>query len=180
MRLTEIAILDQVLQEHAAALGGDFVAYRNHACRIANFCIALAPGPVDRDQLEKIGIAAAFHDLGIWTHGTFDYLAPSIAQALAFLERLGRQDWQAEIEAMIADHHKITRSRRDERWLAEAFRRADWADVTLGLRRFGLPRELGRQARERWPVAGFHRLLLRLSLGRLLTHPSDPLPMFRL
>lgn len=180
MPLTEIAILDQVLEEHAAALGEDFAGYRNHACRIANFCIALAPAAVDQDQLEKIGIAAAFHDLGIWTHGTFDYLAPSIAQALAFLERRGREEWRAEIEAMIADHHKLTPTRRDPSWLAEAFRRADWADVTMGLRGFGLSRELQREARERWPSAGFHRRLVQLSWGRLLTHPWNPLPMFRL
>ena len=29
---------------HAGALGDDFTAYRNHAYRVANFCMALAPG----------------------------------------------------------------------------------------------------------------------------------------
>ena len=33
MLLTEIAALDQVLEAHAGALGGDFTGYRNHTYR---------------------------------------------------------------------------------------------------------------------------------------------------
>ena len=64
--LTEIAKLDEVLNAHAAALGGDFAGYRNHAYRVMNLCLALSPIRADR---KKIAIAAAFHDLGIWTAG---------------------------------------------------------------------------------------------------------------
>jgi hypothetical protein len=35
----------------------------------------------DRVDLEKIAVAAVFHDLGIWTNKTFDYIAPSVALA---------------------------------------------------------------------------------------------------
>jgi hypothetical protein len=45
--------------------GGDATAYRNHTYRVANLCVALTGG--DRAQLEKIAIAAACHDLGIWS-----------------------------------------------------------------------------------------------------------------
>jgi HD superfamily phosphodiesterase len=41
-------------------------------------CVAIAGG---RGDLEKIAAAAVFHDLGIWTDRTFDYIAPSIALA---------------------------------------------------------------------------------------------------
>ena len=54
----------------------DFTAYRNHAYRVVNFCAHSRPAPTPR--LEKIALAAAFHDLGIWTAHTFDYLEPSI------------------------------------------------------------------------------------------------------
>jgi hypothetical protein len=67
MLLAEIATLDTILQGHAAALGRDFTAYRNHAYRVANFCLA----PDRAMQIEKVAIAAAFHDLGIWTAATF-------------------------------------------------------------------------------------------------------------
>ena len=176
--VADLAPLDAVLREHAAALGGDFTGYRNHAYRVANLCLALAPDVPER--VEKVALAAAFHDLGIWTDGTFDYLAPSIRLARAHLARAGRPAWTGEIEAMIADHHKLSRARAAPHPLVEPFRRADWIDVTRGLRAFGLPRRFLREVFAAWPNAGFHRRLLQLSLHRLRTHPLNPLPMFRL
>jgi hypothetical protein len=38
--ITETATLDRVLRGHAAELATDFVGYRNHACRVANLCVA--------------------------------------------------------------------------------------------------------------------------------------------
>ena len=37
-----------------------------------------------------MAIAAAFHDIGIWTAGTFDYLEPSVRVAAAYLTGTGR------------------------------------------------------------------------------------------
>ena len=72
-----------------------------------NLCVAIVG---DRGALEKIATAAVFHDLGIWTDRTFDYLAPSIALAREHLAAHAREDWIAEISTMIAEHHKITTS----------------------------------------------------------------------
>jgi hypothetical protein len=174
--LTDIPTVDDVLGDHAMALGEDFVAYRNHVYRILNLCVAIA----GRSELDKIAVAAAFHDLGIWTNGTFDYIAPSIALAHDYLVARGHEDWTAEIEGMIADHHKITPSTADTGSLIEAFRRADWIDVTRGLRGFGVPRPLVARLFATWPSAGFHWRLLTLTLDRLRTHPLTPLPMVRL
>ncbi len=80
MLLTEIPTLDELLHAHAAELGPDFAAYRNHTYRVVNLCAALSSH--DTGQLQKMAIAAAFHDLGIWTDGTFDYLHPSIRLAI--------------------------------------------------------------------------------------------------
>jgi hypothetical protein len=135
MLLREIAALDEVLHAHTAALGRDFTAYRNHTYRVVNLCVAFssaAPEP-----LQKIAIAAAFHDLGIWTDGTFDYLQPSIRLARAHLARSGHGDWTPEITAMILEHHKISAYRANPHWLVEPFRRADWTDVSRGLVTFG-------------------------------------------
>src|SRR5687768_5031242 len=76
--LTRIPTIDDVLDGQVSMLGHDFVAYRNHVYRIVNLCMAIAGG---RGQLEKVATAAAFHALGIWTNGTFDYIPPSIALA---------------------------------------------------------------------------------------------------
>ena len=176
--LERIPTIDRVLDGHAASLGRDFTAYRNHAYRVANFCAAHAsPDPI---ALEKIAIAAAFHDLGIWTDGTFDYLDPSAGLARQHLSRSGREEWTEEITAMICEHHKLSKYRGDSRWLVESFRRADWTDVSTGLLRFGLPRSFVREVSTAWPSAGFHRRLVQLELERLRTHPLHPLPMVKL
>ena len=175
MLVTEIKLLDDVLEAHARALGPDRIAYRNHAYRVANLCLALRAG--DRALLDKIAVAAAFHDLGIWTAGTFDYLEPSARLAS---EHLAGSEWAAEITETILQHHKLTRYRDNDAWLVEAFRRADLIDVSRGLLRFGLSRGLLRDAYAQWPSAGFHRRLLSLGAQRAREHPLSPLPMLRL
>ena len=175
---TEIAPLDAILETHAAVIGRDLVPYRNHTYRMANFCLSLVtPTP---EATEKIGIAAAFHDLGIWTDHTFDYLLPSVALAKAYLCETGRGAWEAEIAEMILQHHKITRYAKNPAWLVEPFRRADWIDVTRGVLTYGVSRALIRQAYATWPDAGFHLLLVKLELGHVRRHPLNPLPVLKL
>jgi hypothetical protein len=118
-----------------------------------------------RIELEKIAVAAVLHDLGIWTKHTFDYIAPSVGIAREHLAARGRADWIPEIEAMIVNHHKITPSRANPQSLVESFRRADWIDVSRGLRRFGLPRMFIAAVDAAWPNAGFHRRLVQLTLA---------------
>ena len=79
--MTELSTLDTILGDHSAVLGPDATPYRNHAYRVANLC--LIQSPRSAEGIEKIAIAAAFHDLGIWTDQTFDYLAPSVRLANA-------------------------------------------------------------------------------------------------
>lgn len=175
--LTTLPTLDAILQLHAAAIGPDAIGYRHHAYRVANFCWYLHPG--SDDELEKLCIAVAFHDLGIWTAGTFDYLPPSRALAREHLRAVGRPDWQDEVDAMIDHHHRLRRMPPEAHASVEMFRRADWIDVSRGLRRFGLPRASVREVMRAFPNAGFHRRLAMLTLQRLRRHPLDPLPMMR-
>ena len=178
MLQTKIAVLDRVLDDYTAELGGDFVGYRNHAYRVANLCFALSSGNPER--LEKIAIAAAFHDIGIWANRTFDYLPPSIRLATAYLENSGRAEWVSEIAEIILQHHKLSTYRGNLAWLVEPFRRADLVDVSRGLFRFGLPRDFVGELYREWPGAGLHRRLVRLELTRLRTSPLNPLPMVRI
>jgi len=175
--LTNLPTVERVLGDHASELGHDFIAYRNHVYRVANLCLAIAG---DRPiELEKIAVAAVFHDLGIWTNDTFDYIAPSVAIAREYLTARGTADWIPEIAAMIVDHHKVTTSHTNPQFLAESFRRADWIDVSRGLRRFGLPRTFIAEVAAAWPDAGFHRRLVELTIDRWWKHPLNPLPMVR-
>lgn len=176
--LTAVALLDDLLESYAPAIGKDFAAYRNHTYRVVNFCSALSTN--DPVGLQKFTIAAAFHDLGIWTDKTFDYLPPSERLAQSYLTKEGKADWGPEIAAMIHEHHKVTQYRSDPSGLVETFRRADWVDVSRGIVSFGLPRAFLREVFSAFPNAGFHKRLAQLSFSRLLKHPLNPLPMFRL
>ncbi|MCX5497419.1 HD domain-containing protein [Kaistia dalseonensis] len=178
--LTGVALLDELLGGYSEALAGDFVAYRNHAYRVLNLCVAAAGADDDAEAIEKIAIAAALHDMGIWTAHTFDYLAPSVTLATTFLETTGRSAWVPEISAMILEHHKITPYRRRPDWLVEPFRRADWADVTWGVTATGDRRRFIREFYALWPDAGFHALLVRLEIRHLARYPLNPLPVIRL
>jgi hypothetical protein len=168
-------VCDAVLAAHVGVLGSDLTGYRHHVYRVVNLCVA--QNAVDGANLELVAVAAVFHDLGIWTHGTFDYLGPSVALARAHLERHGQAAWCDEVSAMILDHHKLRPCRGAP--LVEVFRRADWIDVTGGVRHFGVGLGLVRALYDRWPSAGFHRRLVALSLARLRSHPWSPLPMVR-
>jgi len=178
MLRTQIPLLEDLLRSHAAELGADYARYRNHAYRVANLCAALAaPSEVDE---RKIAIAAALHDIGIWTDDTFDYLEPSIAVASAYLATSGQAAWTDEIRATILDHHKILPRRSTRYPLVEPFRRADWVDVSRGVLTFGLSRALLREIFTVWPDLGFRFRLVQLTWQRTRSHPLSPLPVLRL
>lgn len=178
--LTALPLLDDALEHHAAQLGRDFTGYRNHTYRVANFCCVLAEmhgRPVDEHALRAISIAAAFHDLGIWTEHTWDYLPPSQRRAHDWLQVRGGERCRAQVDEMIGQHHKLTTYRDDV--LVEAFRLADLADVSRGLVASRIPRPFLREVFGHYPNAGFHRRLLHFSCRHLLRHPLNPMPMMR-
>jgi HD domain len=176
--VTSLPTVDEVLRTHASELGHDFIAYQNHVYRVANLCLAILGDR--RSELEKVAVAAVFHDLGIWTDHTFDYIVPSVSLAREHLAARSRADWIPEIAAMIVNHHKITRARADPGSLVEAFRRADWIDVSRGFRRFGLSRTFIESLFTTWPSVGFHWRLVELTVDRFRRHPLTPLPMVKL
>jgi len=171
-------LLDDLFTDYQQVLGVDYDAYRNHCLRVFNFCLALAADNPDAE--DKIAIASFFHDIGIWTENTFDYLTPSQLLARRYLEQTNRASWCDEIEAMIGEHHKLTKYQLNPSWLVEPFRKADWIDVTGGLLRFKLPDDFVTDVIYGFPNAGFRKKLVELSLNRLKTHPFSPLPMIKL
>lgn len=172
-----IPLIDALLDGHRKSLGEDFTAYKNHCYRVANFCLALSVK--NEAEHDKVFIAAAFHDLGIWTHKTFDYLGPSRMLAREYLIKINRGGWTEEVEAMIAFHHKITPYGRNPSWLVEPFRKADWIDILKGGLRFGLPRGFAAKVLTAFPNAGFHKRLFELTMERMKSHPFSPLPMMK-
>ncbi len=173
-----IPVLEEILNAWKPALGADFTAYANHCYRVLNYCHALCKTDALADH-DKIVIATAFHDMGIWSAQTFDYLAASKKLALEYLTESSQLAWRDEIVEMIDYHHKITPLGKD-RQLAEYFRRADWIDVSRGLLKFGLPAKFIKSVAVRFPNAGFHRCLFILFTRRVCTRPFSPLPMLKL
>ena len=171
-------MLEALLRSSDDVLGGDSIAYGNHAHRVFHFARALGLGDGEPDAERKLAIVCFFHDLGIWTDRTFDYIEPSVALAVEHLGERGLSAWETEVSGMIRNHHKLTPV-AEGRSSAEIFRRADWIDVSLGIRRFGVPWAFVREVQRAFPDQGFHRRLVELFFSRLRSHPFDPLPMFR-
>ncbi|GGN12177.1 hypothetical protein GCM10010967_55230 [Dyadobacter beijingensis] len=175
MNLSE-PVIEAIFATYEPAIGKDLAKYRNHVYRVFKNCLLLDP---DAQNREIYAIAAVFHDIGIWTDHTIDYLDPSIAQAARYLRETGAGHLEAQVSTMIYWHHKVGAYTGPFARTAEVFRKADWADVSLGLLTFGMDRARLRQARAAWPNAGFHLFLVRKILPNLLSHPLNPLPMFK-
>jgi hypothetical protein len=170
----ETSLIDEILAGYETTIGRHFAGYRNHVLRVVQLCELLSPlSDVDRRHVQ---IAACFHDLAIFTHKTLDYLGPSRSLALQYLESQQKGAWAKTVVRLIDEHHKLLRSAHP---VANSFRKADWIDVSWGALKFGVPRERIAALQERHPSAGFHVLLVQLSLKRMLTRPWNPLPMLR-
>lgn len=172
-----IFLVEEILDTWKNEIGNDYAGYKNHVYRMLNFCFALHE--CNQEQREKMIIAGCFHDLGIWSSNTFDYLPPSVALAKAYLAQNQLEQWTAEIELMIVMHHKL-RKYQDERYpLVEVLRKGDLVDFSLGIVKCGLPKAFIKSIQNHFPDAGFHKRLVQLELGWLPKHPLNPLPVFR-
>jgi hypothetical protein len=167
-------VLEDVLGTWAEALGNARAGYSGHAYRVFN--IARRVIGTD-DNNDALAIAAAFHDLGIWSDKTFDYLAPSSARAQTHIEA-EKSGISADLVAeLIENHHRLRRVRNSA--VVEAFRQADLVDVTAGLYRAGVGREFLRELTTAFPYSGFHGILIKTALAWFVRHPLRPFPMLR-
>lgn len=175
-----VPLLDGILETFRSALMADYPGYRNHCLRVYHLTKAFTAArdyPLAADSEDSIAIACAFHDLGIWTDHTFDYLAPSIRRAADWLAQNDHAALRERVALMIENHHKVSEFSTDV--LVDCFRRADWLDVSLGVLNAGLPRGEYRALLRAFPDAGFHWRLVQLSARQLVRDPLHPLPMFR-
>ena len=172
-----IPLLEEILGQWEKDLGKDFLAYKNHVYRVVHFAKALQ-GNRTEDH-EKIIIAGAFHDLGIWTDHTVDYLPPSIHLAKNYLRKRNLENWIIEIELMIDMHHKFSRYKNNDFPLVEVFRKADLVDVSLGIVKWSLSKDYIRKVKEAFPNSGFHKRLNQLAVNWIFRHPLNPLPFIK-
>lgn len=168
-------LIESVFKNYEVALGNDLERYRNHVYRVFLNCLMIDP---QKENEDKFAIAAVFHDLGIWTANTFDYLEPSIALAEKYLSETGRIGWAEEIKQMIYWHHKMSAC-SENITTVETFRRADWIDVSLGLITFGIDKNKMHINWKSFPGKGFHWFLVKATMKNFMKHPLNPLPMFK-
>jgi hypothetical protein len=168
--------VERLLEPFVMHLGKDYHKYLNHIIRVIHNCSLLDPGLA---SLNQYILAAVFHDIGIWTHGTIDYLTPSIAAAREYLTRTDNNTILEEIVAMIEWHHKTTGYKGEYDFTVNVFRKADLVDLSFGILNSGIKRQALLEIKEKYPQLGFHRFLFKKLLRNCLRHPFNPLPMFR-
>jgi hypothetical protein len=172
-----IPLLEDILEEWEVAVGQDFQGYKNHVYRMINFCFA--QGDLSNEAREKIVIAGCFHDLGIWSDNTFNYLLPSINLAKEFLQQNDLEHWISEVTAMIDTHHKLSKCEDAENPLVEVFRKGDLVDFSLGFVKCNLPKSYINSVKKQFPNAGFHKCLLQTASGWFFKHPLNPIPVLK-
>lgn len=159
-------------------LGAALAAYRGHAYRVFNYARRIA---ASRHYDDELACASAFHDIGIWTDRTFDYLPPSIARATEYVRAHAPELSAERVSAIVRNHHVLRRiGVGEDATVVEAFRLADRVDVSRGWLRGGLDRTFVLEVEATFPYQGFHGILVRTALGWFVRHPLRPLPMLAL
>lgn len=182
--LTHLPITESLFQVWQGALGDDYAAYRNYVYRVVNLTHHFHPA-MDEESAKLLQVAAAFHDAAIWLDNTFDYLEPSGDRASAWLAThadvgaSSLETKQRRVRAMIHGHHKIRPVAGNDHPVVEAFRKADWVDVTWTHGLTAMPRKERKALMAAFPDRGFHRRLVQLAFSHARRRPFAPLPMLR-
>ena len=168
--------IDGILLTHQTQLAPHYTKYRNHVYRVFNLTVILS-NP-DEENYKALAIAAAFHDIGIWTANTFDYLHPSQELAWNYLNQNSLLHLEELVVSIINNHHKLTTYKTND--TVEAFRKADLIDLSFGLFKFGVDAKQLAELNKLFPSLGFHRFILKQALKNTIRHPFSPLPMMKL
>lgn len=165
-----------LLSPYREYLGKDATAYTHHVTRMVHYTHAM--GSLTEEESEKVLIAGVFHDLGIWTDNTIDYLDPSEKLAIEYLKTLDCTHYENDIITMIRYHHKLLPIKNNP--LAERFRKADLVDVSWGFMRANIDTVVIKNMKKNFPNNGFHKRLLELTWQQFKQEPLNPLPMMKL
>lgn len=181
---THLPIVERLLKTWQVALGEHFEAYRNHIYRVINLTHHFHDSMTE-EEANLLQVAGAFHDIGIWLDGNFDYLERSADHACAWLAQhpdMGTRSLESEqrlVRNLIRYHHKVRSVDPVMDPLVEAFRKADWTDITGLYFMAGLSKAERRELFFRFPEKGFKRTLAGLAFAHARRNPRTPLPMVR-
>ncbi len=172
------ALIDDLFKPYESTIGKDFNTYRNHVYRLFNLILKMKGNTAEADR-QKIAIAAVFHDIGIWTDQTFDYIQPSVELAKEYLNKVGKSDWIEEVSLLISEHHKISKYKGQYSSNVVPFIKADLVEVSNGFFLFNIEKDYYQALQKMFPTLGFHRLLLKLGLKNWSKNFFKPLPMMK-
>jgi hypothetical protein len=168
-------VAERLFEVNAGVFGGDLRTYRGHVHRVIG--VVGLQCDVPAAVAGPLGLAAFFHDAGIWFDETWDYLAPSVRRAVAALDE-SDEPHSGLVSSLIGEHHRLRRARHDDP-LVEAFRRADLTDVTAGLIAPGVSRTRYRALVAEYPADGFRPMLFKAFGRGLRESPLHPAPMVK-
>lgn len=167
-------IMDNILESYKGYLGADYQKYRGHCYRLINYMIALGLGEED---LEVCQYAIPFHDLGIWTAQTMDYLAPSCEEAIKYIKKNNENIDSKQVSNIINNHHKITKIKGDSG--AELLRKADLIDLTTSFVSFGIDKKTKKIIKQRFPYHGFQFFIYKKVMKHAIRNILNPFPMLK-
>lgn len=168
-------IITTILSSYKKELGPNFEKYHNHCCRVLVFASLL--NNATEDEQKQLAIAAAFHDIGIWTANTLDYLQPSVELAEKYLKQHQLDHWIESVNEIINNHHKLTPFKKN--LLAESFRKADLIDLTFGFIKFGISPEQINESKKLYPELGFQPYIFKEVLKNIIRNPLNPMPIMK-
>lgn len=184
-----IDLLERILAPWQPRIGESFAGYRNHCYRVLHLCFYQHdPSPLERDKLIT---ACAHHQLGAFVHPRsgaggrlqLDHLAASCQLAGDYLASQGLEDWSADIDAILRHHQKLTKVNktlaRGDRNLAEIFRQAYVADLSMGFVKGHIAGPFLATVNDSFASEGYYRHLARGHLAWLRQHPTRPAPLFK-
>eukprot|EP00283_Hemiselmis_rufescens_P016166 CAMPEP_0173441468 /NCGR_PEP_ID=MMETSP1357-20121228/23975_1 /TAXON_ID=77926 /ORGANISM="Hemiselmis rufescens, Strain PCC563" /LENGTH=213 /DNA_ID=CAMNT_0014407053 /DNA_START=55 /DNA_END=693 /DNA_ORIENTATION=- len=165
--ITSHPTLDAILGEHKDVIGMQYDGYRNHCLTVMNLAKRRMGDTLSEEQDDVLAVAAAFHDIGLWTDGRIDYLEPSIARMEEYAKRTGREKHVKLLRDTIYYHHKVfpaALASMDP--LIGAFQAADSSAFTFGLLPFDMSTPYRAAVGKALPNKGFHNFLV----GRTARH----------
>jgi hypothetical protein len=168
-------LITNILSTYKNELGANFEKYHNHCCRVFVFASILSNASEDEEK--QLAIASAFHDIGIWTANTLDYLEPSIKLAEKYLIHHKLEYWTDSVKEIIDNHHKLTSFKKNQ--LAESFRKADLIDLTFGVIKFGVSKAQIAETKKLFPALGFQPYIFKEVFKNIVRHPLNPLPIMK-
>ncbi|MGQ0479913.1 MAG: hypothetical protein ACT4O0_02615 [Pseudonocardia sp.] len=176
--VTDMPMLDALLDPYRAGLGVGYNGYRAHCYRMLNWARFVSEPRPYRE--EKLAIMTVLHDLPFMLTGDLDYLGRACAMATEHLREIGRPEWTEELHLMINNHHRLRGYTGPHAELVEACRKADWIDVSFTKLRFGIPRRRIVEVRATFPMNEAFKAVAITAIGRYaVRHLNRPLPMMR-